>query len=158
MIQQEFNMDIEIKVPPRPKIDRTIIEEAAKNLTKDNPVFTDFGEDAWEDIANEYSYPSDGYEIAKRLDDYYCWDMDMQIAEELDGMDHEVQTILHKAEKAWVTEFNIQPSLPIGTEIKEGVIEGVCNHSPARYLVKRHGETRPNCHLLIKFEDAAPVG
>ena len=59
-----------------------------------------------------------------------------------------------KAEKKWVDENNIQPPLPIGTRIKQGVIHSVCDYSAAKYRVKEDGCAQDGRFLLIRFEDA----
>ena len=141
------------KYPPRPKATQEIILQAAAGVA---------GELGWSDdnadgIADAYTHCGpDGFAIAKELD-WNGYDLSAADIEALDGMYWDVSSAVTKLEKAWVEENKIQPPLEIGTEIKEGVITGVCEHSPARYLIKEHGCTNDNRFLLIKFEDAQEV-
>jgi hypothetical protein len=105
-------------------------------------------------IAEHYSHPMDGYELARELDRRAGWDLTMSDVEELDCMSGIVDAHYRAAEKKWFEENDIQPTLPNGTRIKEGVISGICQHSPARYLVKENGCTQDGRWLLVKFEDA----
>lgn len=138
------------KYPPRPKATREIILQAAAGVA---------GELGWSDdnadgIADAYThYGPDGFAIAKELD-RNGYELSAGDIETLDVMHCDVSSAVTKLEKAWVEENNIRPPLEIGTEIKEGVITGIYEHRPAYYMVKVHGCTNYNRHLLIKFEDA----
>lgn len=105
-------------------------------------------------IAEEYSYPMDGFDLCKSLDKWQSWDTSRDDMEALDELDSLVDSAITKAEREWFAENDIQLPLPIGTRIEEGVIEGVFQHGVARYLVKENGCTREGRHLIIKFEDA----
>lgn len=107
-----------------------------------------------ETIAEHYRHPMDGYQLARELDRYAYWDLTMREVEELDAMSSIVPRLHHEAEKKWVAENDIHPPLPLGTQIKEGVIDSVCAHSPARYRVKENGCTQAGRFVLIRFEDA----
>lgn len=131
----------------RPKITNEMVLEAAKEIAEK------LDGDA-ETIAEHYRHPMDGYELARELDRYASWDLTMPDVEELDCMSGIVSDLHRKAEKKWAEENDIQPPLPIGTRIKQGIIDGVCNHSAARYLVKENGCTEAGRFLLIRFEDA----
>lgn len=114
------------------------------------------GADA-ETIAKTWQPHMDGYELARELDKNYYWDLTRDEMEQLDDMGEIVNDLLSEAEKQWFEENNIQPPLPIGTRIKEGVIAGIDKYGVARYLVKENGCIDPNRHLLIKFEAAEAV-
>lgn len=131
----------------RPKVTKEMVIEAAQKIA------ANLNGDA-ETIAEHYRHPMDGYELARELDRYSGWDLTMPDVEELDCLSGIVSDLHRKAEKKWVEENNIQPTLPVGTHIKQGVIDSVCNHSAARYLVKENGCTQKGRFLLIKFEDA----
>jgi malic enzyme len=131
----------------RPKITKEMVFEAAKEIAEK------LDGDA-ETIAEHYRHPMDGYELARELDRYAGWDFTMPDVEELDCMSSIVSGLHREAEKKWAAETDIQPPLPIGTRIKEGVIDSVCNHSAARYRVKENGCTNEGRFLLIRFEDA----
>lgn len=131
----------------RPKITEEMILEAAKQIAEH------LDGDA-ETIAENYEHPMDGYQLAKELDRNAYWDLTMSDVEELDGMSTIVERLHSEAEKKWVSENNIQPPLPVGTTIKQGVIDGIYEHAAARYRVKETGCTQAGRFLLVKFEDA----
>lgn len=113
----------------------------------------------WEasDIASSYRQGMDGYELAKELESHHWWEISADDVGDLDTMGTYVSEI-HKAVCIeWAAANNIQPPLPIGTTIKRGVIAGLCEHEPATYLVRQHGETNDKRFLLVKFEDATAV-
>ncbi len=100
----------------------------------------------------------DGYEIAKKLDNRFCYDPNPEMVESLDLMQHEVDKVHQEELKKWVDKNNIKPPFEVGTEITEGFITGICTHSVACYLVRKHDvpEDHPNNpRLVVKFEDAA---
>lgn len=135
----------------RPKITKEMVLEAAKEIAKK------LGGDA-ETIADHYQHPMDGYELARELDRYAGWgDLNMQDVEELDCMRSIVDRLQREAEKKWFAESDIQPPLPIGATIKQGVIVDIYKHAPARYSVKENGCTKDGRYLLVKFEDAVAV-
>lgn len=132
----------------RPTITKEMITEAAKQIAEK----IEFG-DA-DDITEHYRHHMDGYELAKDLEMYAGWDLTMRDVEELDGMSSIVDKLYREAEQKWYKENDIQPPLSVGTKITKGVIEGIDEHSAARYLVKETGCTKQNRWLLVKFEDA----
>lgn len=140
----------------RPTVTDEMKLEAAQGLV------TALGWDAHnaEDIAQQYSYGMDGYELAKALDQWASWDTSREDMEELDGMQSRVYALLRAAEEQWFAENSIQPPLPIGARvvIREGVghITEIYKHSVATYAVKPEGQDDSTCgnrRLLIKFED-----
>lgn len=133
----------------RPAINKAMILAAAEQVAAE----IGDGADA-ETIASNYRPYMDGYELARQLDRYCGWDFTMREVEALDEMTGIVMRLQREAEKAWATAYNIQPSLPTGTTIKQGVIAGVCEHSAAKYRVKEHGCGQKGRFLLINFEDA----
>ena len=133
----------------RPTIDKAMILAAAKGVAAE----IGDGADA-ETIADNYQFGMDGYALARRLDRYCGWDFTMSEVESLDAMTGTVMRLQRDAEKLWAAAYNIQPPLPIGTTIKQGVIAGVCEHSAAKYRVKEHGCDQKGRFLLINFEDA----
>ena len=104
--------------------------------------------------AAAYSYPMDGYALAKELDDRHYWEITASDVEELDAMDVLVRDELKRAEREWVEREGITPKLANGTTIKRGVIAGVSEYSPAMYKVKEHGCQQEGRFLLVRFEDA----
>jgi hypothetical protein len=141
-----------IEAPPRPKVTDDMVREAATKLLADNGIH-----EGVDDVVSAYSTYADGYDIAKRLDDTYGWDVDAYLVDVLDGLDDAVKSIHRKACQAWVLEHNIQPPLPSGTHITRGVICGVSSYVPATYQVKENGCTKEGRFLLVKFEDAEAI-
>lgn len=136
--------------PPRPRVTRNMIMEAVL------PIAKSIGADA-ETIANAYTHPMDGFELAMELSKNYYFDLTRDDMELLDDIEFDVREQLEAAEKSWVADNNIQPPLPIGTRITRGVITGICQHSAACYLVKENGCTQEGRSLIVRFEDAIPV-
>ncbi len=134
----------------RPKVTKEMVIEAAQKIAET------LDGDA-ETIAEHYRHPMDGYELARELDRSAGWDLTMPDVEELDCLSGIVSDLHSKAEKKWAEENDIQPPLTIGTHIKQGVIDSVCDHSVATYRVKESGCTRAGRFLLIRFEDAVAV-
>ena len=133
---------------PRPTVTKEMVKIAAKE------VCARIRDAEPEDIAECYSYPMDGYQLAKALEQKFCWDIRVEDVSDLDAMDYVVRTKLTDAEKEWVARENITPKLQPGTVIKRGVISGVSDYGAAMYKVKEHGCTNPSRHLLVRFEDA----
>lgn len=131
----------------RPTITKELITEAAY------VVAAKVDGDA-ETLASHYRHPMDGYELARELDRYCGWDLTMSDVEELDCMSGIVSQLHREAEKKWAAAFPMEPPLPVGSEIKEGVIAGIYEHQPAYYRVKENGCTQNGRFLLIRFEDA----
>lgn len=147
------------KKPRRPYADQQIINEAAEEMALiiDADAAT---------IAQHYSHSMDGYELARELEKYAYWDVDRDMMEKLDEMEYIVDRKLKAAEKRWAEDNDIQPDLPNGTRVQckvrkqFGFIDGVCEYSVARYLVR--DENRPDgdtSRWVIRFEDviAAPA-
>lgn len=112
-----------------------------------------------EGIAEAYSNGNrvDGFEIAKVLD-AQGWNLDANDVTELNDLHDHVKMAVDRLCKAWVEENDIQPPLPVGTEISEGIITGFSKYHPASYEVKMHGCTAESRRRIIHYEDAKPVG
>lgn len=132
----------------RPKITKELVAAAVTKIAEATEIPA-------ETIAEAYSQDMDGYQLARELERHH-WidDLTMAEVEELDGVSYEVDRALKAAEEAWVVENNIQPQLKAGDVIPSGVIAGVCQSSPARYLVKENGCKEEGRFLLVKFEEA----
>lgn len=90
----------------------------------------------------------DGFYFAKKLDKWTNWDTTRDDMEALDEVDHLVDEYERAAEKAWAEEHRV------GTGIKEGVITGIYDYTPATFRVKEDGCTNDSRHRIITFEDA----
>ena len=141
---------MQTNIPPRPTVTDKMIEEAAKIVAAKVDICS-------EDIIRVYSHSMDGFELAIELKDNYV-DVDRSDMYDLDEMEFLVSDALTKAEKEWFAANNIQPPYPIGTRVKEGVIEGISESRVAYYLVRKW-DTPPEVKSwqVIKFEDAAPA-
>lgn len=133
-------------VPGRPIITREMVLAAARE------VGGHIGGEWAERIADSFRPDMDGYTLARAID---TWgELTMDDVEELDQIPFLAAQAQTEAEKQWVKDNNIQPKLADGTVLRQGVIAGVCEHSPARYMVKAHGCVEEGRFLLVKFEDA----
>ena len=136
----------------RPSVSKETILTAARKIA--NRVN---GDGCAEDIANCYHDYIDGYELAKKLENEHCWDIDMCMIDDLDCMHSEVDSAHGKILKQWVIDDNITPPFKNETKIKQGVIKGVYEYGSAIFKVKEYGCNVETRHLLIKFEDAVEV-
>lgn len=142
------NLKIEIDMK-RPEIsDQTIREAAAQIATQLDA--------APDDIVEHFRPHMDGYELAKKLEDYAHWDITLMDVETLDCMDSTVDELHRKVLLEWVKENDIKPPLPIGTMTTKGEITGINEYSAAKYEIKEPDQDDNICHrrLLVDFEDA----
>ncbi|MDW0357746.1 hypothetical protein Q8G38_00285 [Halomonas venusta] len=137
-------------IPPRPTVTDKMIEQAANTVAAKVDICS-------EDIIDVYRHSMDGFELAIKLNKNYV-DVDRSDMDKLDEMERLVSDALTKAEKEWFAAHNIQPPYPIGTRVKEGVIEHIDTHRVAHYLVRKW-DTPPEVKSwrVIKFEDAVPA-
>ncbi|WMC11707.1 hypothetical protein PU634_04910 [Oceanimonas pelagia] len=149
--------------PPRPTLTPDMIKAAAEKLVS-QPYFPldEIGvskDEAIEHLTCCYRHHMDSYELAKSLDDNHGWHVNSVLVDDLGCMGAFVSGALKEAERAWLAEHNIQPPLPVGTELNIGVITDVaCHHSPGCYLVKLHDdgpdEQTGHRRSIVRFEDA----
>ncbi|MGP5563774.1 hypothetical protein [Vreelandella alkaliphila] len=141
---------MQTNIPPRPTVTDKMIEQAAETVAAKVDISS-------EDIIDVYRHRMDGFELAMELNKNYV-DVDRNDMDALDDMERLVSEELTKAEKEWFTANNIQPPYPIGTRVKEGVIEHIDTHLVAHYLVRKW-DTPPEVKSwrVIKFEDAVPA-
>jgi hypothetical protein len=137
--------------PPRPTISTKVIEDGVRAFCEKYG----YGDDEMRDVIRVFSPHSNGYKLARELDDRCGWEISPSDVDTLDCVGTHVDAAHRESVRQWVADYDIKPELSIGTHIKRGVIAGIAGpHSPACYLVKEHGCTRDGRHLLIKFEDA----
>lgn len=134
----------------RPKVSKETILKASEIIAKN------VDGDA-EEIANSYYPHIDGYELAKKLENNFYWDIDVYMIESLDQMQYEVDSIHKKACMQWVIDKGIEPQFENGTKIKEGIIKGVYKYDAAMYTVTEYGETIKGRHRIVKFENAIAI-
>lgn len=70
-----------------------------------------------EDLTKALQYNTDGFEIAKSLEDYSYWDGDSDLVDVLNGAYGEMRKHLEQAEEKWVKENNLQP-ISIGKMVR----------------------------------------
>lgn len=145
------------KYPPRPAVTDDMKRAAATELVNEQ-VWPDA---CIEDIVSEFTPGMDGFDLAKNLDKWKGWSTSRSDMEALDDMETKVDELLRAAEKTWVSEYDVQPPLPIGTRVKHrhvtGVITGICDHWSARYLVKEDGQDDESAayrRVILTFEAA----
>lgn len=138
-------------IPARPVADQAMILAACTAVAEKMD-----GADA-ATIAKFYCRGMDGFELAKELDRSAYWDTTREDMEALDEVDVLIDRAEAEAVKVWAEEFKPQPPLPIGTRIKEGVITGIDEHTPACYLVKQDDCSDDSRRRIIKFENAVAV-
>lgn len=128
-------------------------------------------EECVEQIASAIEHEDDGYRIGRILDQD-GWDIDMTIATALDSAAFHKMTVLNDLTKKWVNEFQIKPTLEVGTKVlvktrfqKQAVGEIVdVRVATAEYVVNvpSAGHVKTGCGtrgLVLACEDvvAAPA-
>lgn len=145
-------------MPARPTVTKEMILEVATIVAERMG-----GADA-ETIADNYTHPMDGFDLAKLLDKRECWDTTREDMEVLDSMAGLVDRALVEAEKQWAAQNSITPPIAIGSRVRcparnrIGVIDSICDYSVACYLVTPEEpderELASKARWVIKFEDA----
>ncbi|UCX03542.1 hypothetical protein [Shewanella glacialimarina] len=139
----------------RPTLNHAMKVTAAKRLGEQISNVTT------EEIAACLYEDMDGFAIAKLLENVWECRLDFKDTEVLNQMSLYASYALREAEKQWVIDFDIKPPHPVGTMTTIGVIDGICQYSPACYLIKpycQNDEIFENQRWLVKFEDAVPSG
>jgi hypothetical protein len=145
-----------IKPPPAPKQSKEIVKAAVLDYIERHG----FGwaehqhEECADDIAKCWHDYMDGYELGRELEKYHMWEVDMQVAEDLDSVGSVVREWVEKLRTEWAAAWDIQPPHPIGTRLTKGVITGINTYSAATYEVQEDAPRFPGSKLLVKFEDA----
>ena len=134
--------------PPRPAVTPSMKLQAAKNIAARN----NWEAERADDIAEAFDCHDDGYELAKKLDNDYGWDISAMDVDALDQMDSEVHTLHRAACIEWAKEHDIQPPHPVGTMTPRGEITGIYEHDAAMYLIRRPGE-QSSRREIVRFED-----
>jgi hypothetical protein len=71
-----------------------------------------------EDLIDVCNSRDNGYEMAKRLDNYHSWEVDPELVEILDGFDSELYGVHQQTIKNWVQNNDIQPDYKIKDLVK----------------------------------------
>lgn len=105
-------------------------------------------------IVEHYTYPMDGYHLARLMDGNPPWCLTAADVQDLDQMDNLVGRMRQDAERGWAKEHFPQPPLPVGAQIKEGRIVGIDEGFAATYVVQPPNHLEPSFRHLVRFEDA----
>lgn len=106
-----------------------------------------------ETIIRHWRFGMDAYQLAKTLESYSRYRPDMEMLYALEMMNRNVDALYKEQLTSWFNSQNITPPFPIGTEVKEGIIDSVDRYGIARYRVKQHDCKEPDLYLLKNFED-----
>lgn len=129
-------MTILNQIPPRPKLSEHLILLALETHHADKA-----GEWNFEDIAQEYINPMDGYDLMRRLERACYWDGSRELIEELDAVCFSISRTVDQAIKDWVVAYRVRPSLTPSEEItyegKRARIKDI-DVPMARYAIQFH--------------------
>ncbi|MCG6228100.1 hypothetical protein [Vibrio furnissii] len=155
------------QIPPRPELTNEIMKAGVLKAVNymQNSIDDDYIESFADDIAKFYEYGSDAYELAKSMDDHgLCWHVDTTFVEDMEVVGRYIRDELDSAVKEWANTYQPVPPFEVGTELQEysfstdihgGFVDGICQHTPATYLVKMHDRAEDDAsRRLVKFEDA----
>ena len=157
-------------VPPRPKAltddqRRVIAADLVDRVIKTGTLGPSDRDEAIEDVIKATRWCSDGYEIAKALDDDNGWMCDAEVVAILDDFGVEKSGALRESVKAWVVHFGIAARFLVGQRIiaydgTEQAFRGVVDDIRAEfaeYAVKIDGDPRAepptNSRRIVAFED-----
>ena len=153
---------------PRPKLTPEIRLIAARRLVADLLKGGCLGphddlEGCAADIAAEGGFWTDGYSLAKSLDDHHGWSPTAEMVDILDSFYGYTHHALEAAEKEWLARNPVEPPLPVGARVKlksgeTGEITGIYEHGPAKFLVAIDGDKMTGINTsgrrIVNFEDA----
>lgn len=161
-----FNVKGE-QIPPRPELTDEMKKAGALKAVQSGHlarVDEDEAEEFAVDIAKHYYHGIDAYDLAKNMDTYGSWDVDSMFVGDMEQVDGYIQEIHRDAIESWGKAYQPVPPFELGTELEAysfstnrhgGVIDGICEHTPAMYLVKMHDRPEDDTsRRLIKFEEA----
>ncbi|MBT2909660.1 hypothetical protein PL84_03570 [Vibrio anguillarum] len=155
------------QIPPRPSLTDEMKKEGALKAVKSGHLSRVEEDDAEKfaiDIAKHYHNFIDAYDLAKNMENYGGWEVDSMFVDDMEQVDGYIQEIHRDAIESWSKAYQPVPSFEFGTELEAysfstsrhgGVIDGICEHTPAMYLVKMHDRPEDDTsRRLIKFEEA----
>jgi hypothetical protein len=146
---------------------RCAAEKVVRDLIRDGHIEEKEASESAVDIARHGNLWGDGYQLARDLENNCYWDCNMAMAEILDTFSSHARDQLEAAEKAWAVEHKPEPKFETGARVRlksggTGVVDGVYEYGPAKYLVKMDGDAdaRPpaNSRRIVNFEDAMQCG
>ena len=113
------------------------------------------------DIVKATRYETDGYRIARELEQSCRWDCDMEIAEKMDEFDGALESIYRAAEKRWAAENPSIPAFGDRDEViwrgKPALVCGIYDGRPHTYKVQQGEMGDPKSFYIVPFEDVRPA-
>ena len=145
----------------RPEKTPAMRREAAavlvKWMVKAGMVTASDAEASIDDIVKATRYETDGYRIARELEQSCCWDCDMEIAEKMDEFDGALRSIYDAVEKRWAAENPAAPAFADGDKViwrgEPALICGTYDGRPQTYRVRQGDMGNPTSFYVVPFED-----
>ena len=101
----------------------------------------------------------DGYKIAKRLEDRFYWDSDMQVAEDMDQFDSILHDVHRAAEAVWAAENPSEPKFADGDTVTwrgiPATVHGICDYRPQCYEVTQGEMKWAEVYFVVPFEEVS---
>ncbi|EPP5809476.1 hypothetical protein ACUT0J_001821 [Vibrio vulnificus] len=155
------------QIPPRPSLTEEMKKEGALKAVKSghlSRVEEDDAEKFSSDIAKHHYNGIDAYDLAKQMETFSDWDVDSMFVDDMEQVDSYIREVLRNAINDWARVYEPVPPFELGTELQVyslstsihgGFVDGICQHTPATYLVKMHDRAEDDTsRRLVKFEDA----
>ena len=106
-----------------------------------------------ETIIRHWRFGMDAYQLAKTLESYSRYRPDIEMLYALEMMNRNVDALYNEQLKNWFNSQKITPPFPVGTVVKEGIIDSIDRYGIARYRIKQHNCKDADLYLLMNFED-----
>lgn len=114
-------------------------------------------------VATPYA---NGYELAKDLEQYHFWTIDVETVEVLDGWSQHYRIALQAEQLKWSQDNNIVPEHEAGTRVSyrydgavcKGTMIGVYDHGVAQYIIDPDVPLPHKGRPIINFEDVTLIG
>ena len=107
-----------------------------------------------ESIVDNWYEHCDTYDLGKCFEGD-GWEVDRNFICDLESVDSCLSGVIREMIKEWGENNDIAQTLPLGTELDCGVIDGVYEYEPATYQVKMwEKQDNPTTRQLIKWENA----
>ncbi|EHA1126420.1 TPA: hypothetical protein I7117_15070 [Vibrio vulnificus] len=155
------------QLPPRPELTDEMKKAGALKAVKSghlSRVDEDDAEQFSSDVAKHHYDGIDAYDLAKKMETDSGWDVDSMFVDDMEQVDSCIREVLRNAINDWARVYEPVPPFELGTELQVysfstnihgGVIDGICEHTPATYLVKMYDRAEDDkSRRLVSFEDA----
>ncbi len=157
-------------IPPRPTtMTAAIAEQAATAVAKEmaREALIDAAEalELARDIARCGERYSDGYALAKGLEDEGGYSPNSQWVDALDNFSDKVGDLIAAAEEQWARENAISPPFPLRSRVKlrsgeTGEITDISSFGAAKYAIRIDGDelaVSQSRRRIVNFEDVAAI-